>query len=230
MAIKIVPSIISSDLSDLDGEVKKIEEAEADEIHVDVYPMILWILEYHALSKYTIGTFLIESLKKRTSIPLDLHLMVEVDQEVIKRYLDSGCSQITIPVEASYKPKEILKLIKDNRMEAGVSITPLTPIELIYPYLGDVDSVLFLTNNANYGGKIHYDDVVARIRDFKSFSDNKGYTFDIGIDGGVDLENVPKMIEAGVNKLVIGHSFFKENSKKLVGKIRELGKDQVRKG
>ncbi|WP_455367994.1 ribulose-phosphate 3-epimerase [[Eubacterium] cellulosolvens] len=222
MAVRIVPSIISSDLSNLDTEIKKIESAKADRIHIDVYPVLLWILEYHALSKYTIGSFLVDSIQRRTPLPIDLHFMIEVDRQIIMKYLYAKCELITIPIEASYRPEVILQTIRKSGAKTGISINPFTPLDRIYPFLNKIDSILFLTTNANYGGKIYYEQTIERISEFRKISKEKGFSGEIGIDGGVNLKTVPKMLEAGVNTFYIGQSFFKEDSEKLVNGIRRL--------
>lgn len=224
MTVRIVPSIISSDLGNLDTEIKKIESAKADRIHIDVYPVLLWILEYHALSKYTIGPFLVDSIQRRTTLPIDLHFMIEVDNQTIMKYLYAKCELITIPIEASYRPEEVLQTIRKSGAKTGLSINPFTPLDQVYPFLNKIDSILFLTTNANYGGKIHHDHTIARIREFRKVSKQKGFAGEIGIDGGVNLKTVPKMLEAGVNTFYIGQSFFKEDSEKLANGIRELTK------
>lgn len=224
MAVRIVPSIISSDLNNLDTEIKKIESAKADRIHIDVYPVLLWILEYHALSKYTIGSFLVDSIQRRTSLPIDLHFMIEVDNQIITKYLYAKCELITIPIEASYRPEEVLHIIRKSGAKTGLSINPFTPLDQVYPFLNKIDSILFLTTNANYGGKIYYNQTIDRIREFRKTSKQKGFAGEIGIDGGVNLETVPKMLEAGVTTFYIGQSFFKGDSEKLVNGIRELTK------
>ncbi len=203
--IKISPSILSADFSQLGNEIKRLEEAGADMIHVDV-------MDGHFVPNLTIGPPVIKSLRKYTNLIFDVHLMISPVHKYIKDFADAGANIITIHPEATENLKESINLIRSLNKKVGVSLNPESKIDLIKDILKDIDLVLIMSVHPGFGGQKFIPDVINKIKDLKSIKEKNNLNFDIEVDGGINFENSKSVISAGANILVSGTTIFKSNN------------------
>ena len=202
--IKISPSILSADFSQLGNEIKRLEEGGADMIHVDV-------MDGHFVPNLTMGPPIIKTLRKYTKLPFDVHLMISPVHKYIQDYANSGADIITIHPEATENLEESINLIKDLGKKVGVSLNPKTKIDLILNHLNEIDLILVMSVHPGFGGQKFMPEVLDKIKKLKSIKDQKKLNFDIEIDGGINFDNSKLAIEAGANILVSGTTIFKNN-------------------
>ena len=203
--IKISPSILSADFSQLGNEIKRLEEGGADMIHVDV-------MDGHFVPNLTMGPPIIKALRQYTTLPFDVHLMISPVHKYIQDYANAGADIITIHPEATENLKNSIQHIKSLNKKVGVSLNPKTKINLITSLLDELDLVLVMSVNPGFGGQKFIPKVLDKVKELKEIKNQKNLKFDIEIDGGINFDNSKLAIEAGANILVSGTTIFKNNN------------------
>ncbi|MBL0059519.1 MAG: ribulose-phosphate 3-epimerase [Elusimicrobia bacterium] len=199
----MAPSILSADFARLAEEVRRVEKAGADWLHVDV-------MDGHFVPNLTIGPVVVHWLKKCTRLPLDVHLMIEHPEKYIPDFAKAGAWNITVHWEACRRPADVLRLIKKQGCRAGMSVRPRTPIEKVAPYLKELDVVLVMTVEPGFGGQSFMPDMLSKIRwlrerNTKLKSSHQPW---IEVDGGINNETAPLAVHAGAEVLVAGNAIF----------------------
>lgn len=204
--VKIAPSILSADFAKLGEEIKDVEKGNADYIHVDV-------MDGHFVPNITIGPLIVEAIKPTTKLPLDVHLMIENPDQYIPAFVKAGASIITVHQEASVHLHRTIQLIKANNAKAGVVINPGTPAEMIRDVLGDVDLVLIMTVNPGFGGQSFIESTLKKIKQIATWREENGYTFEIEVDGGINISTAKQCVDAGADVLVAGSAVFNQEDR-----------------
>jgi len=200
---KLAPSILSADFSKLGEDVNTIEKAGAHLIHVDV-------MDGHFVPNISYGACVMKSLYGKTEIPFDVHLMIEDPDKYAADFVTNNTAYITVHQEAVSHLNRSISYIKSLGVKAGVSINPATPVSTLENILADVDLVLVMSVNPGFGGQTFIESSLDKIRMLKKIRAEKGYDFEIEIDGGVNLENVEDVLEAGADIVVAGSAIFKD--------------------
>ena len=203
--IKISPSILSADFSQLGNEIKRLEDGGADMIHVDV-------MDGHFVPNLTMGPPVIKALRKYTKLPFDVHLMISPVHKYIQDYADAGADIITIHPEATDNLRDSILHIKKLNKKAGVSLNPETKINVVMELLNEINLILIMSVHPGFGGQKFMPEVLDKIKVLKKIKDDKKLDFDIEIDGGINFDNNKLAIEAGANILVSGTTIFKNNN------------------
>ena len=203
-SIKISPSILSADFGKLGDEVRDLEKAGADLIHIDV-------MDGHFVPNITIGPEVIYKLRKYTSLPFDVHLMISPVHNFIKNFAEAGANIITIHPEATNDLTSSIKKIKSYNKKVGISLNPETSVDKVLPVLNLIDLVLVMSVNPGFGGQKFIENTLDKVKLLRKKIDEKKLKIQIEIDGGINFENSKKAIKAGVNILVSGTTIFKEN-------------------
>ena len=216
--IQISPSILSADFSQLGKEIKKLENAGADMIHVDV-------MDGHFVPNLTIGPPVIKALKKNSLLPFDVHLMISPVHKYIESYASAGADIITIHPEATNDLLGSINKIREFKKKVGVSLNPETKIEIIMEHLDQIDLILIMSVNPGFGGQKFMPEVLNKVKKLDEIRKNLKLNFVIEIDGGINFENSKLAIKSGVDILVSGTTIFKNNNgdiKKNIDLLRSI--------
>lgn len=215
MTIKIAPSLFGADLGNLENQIKAVEECNVEMLHIDV-------MDGNFVPNIAFGPDQVKMLRGKTELFFDVHMMVMEPDRFIPRFVEAGADIITVHQEATTHLHRSLKLIKSFGIKSGVVLCPATPIETLEYVLDEVDMVLLMTVNPGYGGQKFIEKSIEKISDLSNMV--KGYDIDIQIDGGINLETAPKVVEAGANVLVAGSFTFKGDIKKNIKDLRDCVK------
>ena len=213
--VKISPSILSADFGKLGNEIQDLEKAGADFIHIDV-------MDGHFVPNITIGPEVINKLRKYTSLPFDVHLMISPVDDFIKNFAEAGADIITIHPEATNDLISSIKKIKSYNKRAGVSLNPETSVDKVLSILKIIDLVLIMSVNPGFGGQKFIEKTLEKVKILRKEIDSKKLKTQIEIDGGINFENSNMAIAAGIDILVSGTTIFKENGGNLKKNIQLL--------
>lgn len=199
--VKISPSILSADFARLGEEVQAVEQAGADYIHVDV-------MDGHFVPNITIGAPVVKALRPITSLPLDVHLMIENPDKYIPDFASAGADIITVHQEAVLHLHRTIQLIHSLGKRAGVSLNPATPVDTLELILAEVDMVLLMTVNPGFGGQSFIPFTLEKIARMRSMIERSGRNIELEVDGGVNAENIAEIAKAGADVFVAGSAVF----------------------
>lgn len=202
MTIRIAPSILSANFAALGEDIRKVEEAGANLLHVDV-------MDGHFVPNITIGPPVVKSIKKVTKLPLDVHLMISDPDKYIPAFADAGATILTVHTESTIHLDRTLNFIRSQNVMVGVSLNPATPVSAVEHVLGLADMLLIMTVNPGFGGQKFIPYTVEKIRQARLLIAARNYSCAIEVDGGIDTATVPTVVKAGAEVLVAGSAIFK---------------------
>lgn len=213
--VKLAPSILSADFSKLYEDVKKVEDAGVEYLHID-------IMDGHFVPNISFGPMVMKSLKGKTNLVKDVHLMIENPDQFIPEFVDAGADIIVVHQEACPHLHRTIQNIKSHGVKAGVSLNPATSITTLEEVLPELDMVLIMSVNPGFGGQSFIESSLDKIKRLKKMIDDRGLNIDIQVDGGVKVNNVKKVVEAGANVIVAGSAIFAQpDVAKAVSDFRE---------
>ena len=198
---KIAPSILSADFTKLGEEVRRVEEAGADYIHIDV-------MDGHFVPNITVGPTIVKAVRAATELPLDVHLMISNPDDFIGDFVRAGADMITVHAEAVYHLHRSVQQIKREGARPAVSLNPASPLPIIEYILQDLNMVLLMTVNPGFGGQEFIPEVLPKIRRLREILEERGLAVDIEVDGGIGPETIGRVSEAGANVFVAGSAIF----------------------
>jgi ribulose-phosphate 3-epimerase len=198
----IAPSILSANFACIEKEIQAVEEAGADYIHIDV-------MDGHFVPNITVGPLMVEAAKRCTSLPLDVHLMIENPDLYIDEFAKKGSSILTVHPEVCYHLQRTLQCIKDKGVKPAVALNPATPLCTLEHILSDVEMILIMTVNPGFGGQKFISTMLTKIKKLKQMLDHAGRTLPIEVDGGIVVENIAEVAKAGGDIFVSGSGIFK---------------------
>jgi len=202
--VLVAPSILSADFSRLTDEIRRVEEAGADWIHCD-------IMDGHFVDNISFGPAVVQTVRKLTTLPLDVHLMIEHADHFVPRFVEAGANSMTVHVEpeAEHDVGKTLRQIRAAHCRAGLTLNPATPFQLIEPFLGQIDLLLIMTVHPGFGGQSFRADQMSKVRRAHDWKTENNSNIDIEVDGGINRETARVAIEHGANVLVAGTAIFK---------------------
>jgi len=204
---KIAPSILSADFAHLAEEIARVTEAGADMIHVDV-------MDGHFVPNFTIGPPIVKAIRKVTRLPLDVHLMMTNPDDFIHDFIKAGSNYITVHVETCPHLHRTVQSIKEEGVKAGVTLNPATPLSSVEEILGEVDLLLIMSVNPGFGGQGFIPSALDKLRRARAMIDQRGAKVELEIDGGIKVENVAAIAQAGADILVSGSAIFESKDYK----------------
>ena len=215
MELMIAPSILAADLACLADEIARAEEGGCDAMHID-------IMDGHFVPNLSYGPYVTETVRRLTNLPLDVHLMVDNPLDMIGPFADAGSDFLTVHVEVMDDVRRAFDAITARGVHPGVSLKPDTPVESILPLLADVDLALVMSVYPGYGGQKFIEDSCGRVRKIADAAAGVNPGLVLSVDGGVNFDNAPKLVRAGVNHLVAGTTVFRDHgARENIPKLRE---------
>jgi len=219
--LAIAPSILAADFAALGAAVRTIEQGGAELVHVDV-------MDGHFVPNISIGIPVVESLRKATRLPLDVHLMIEAPERFIDAFADAGADSLIVHQEGNHHLQRLLASIRHRNLGVGVAINPATPVSTLAEVLGEVDAVLVMSVNPGFGGQKFLSGSLGKMRRLRDLREREGYKYRIEVDGGVGLDTVTEIARAGGEILVAGTSVFHQpDPAEAVRKLRQTGVDAL---
>ena len=213
MKVRLAPSILSANFANLAEEIRKVEDAGAHLLHVDV-------MDGHFVPNITIGPPVVRSIRKVTSLPLDVHLMISDPDKYIPVFADAGASMVTVHAEATVHLDRTLNFIRAHNMGVGVAINPATPVSVVEHVIGLADMLLIMSVNPGFGGQKFISYVVDKIRQARQMIERRMVQCVVEVDGGIDIDTMPEVIRAGAEVLVAGSAVFHADDP--ARKVREM--------
>jgi len=214
--IKIAPSILSADFARLGEQVAEATKAGADLIHVDV-------MDGHFVPQITIGALVVSAIRKYTTLPLDVHLMIESPEEQITQFAKAGADIITVHVEPCPHIHRVIQMIKATGVKAGISINPATSLSMLEEILPEVDLVLVMTVNPGFGGQTFIESSLDKIARLRAELDRRKLNIELEVDGGINIKTAPRVVKSGATALVAGAAVFSsgESVEEAIKKLRQ---------
>jgi ribulose-phosphate 3-epimerase len=205
--VLIAPSLLSADFSKLSGEIKTVEKAGADLLHID-------IMDGHFVPNITIGPFIVRTIRNATKLPLDVHLMIENPEKYIETFIQAGADYVSVHPETTNHLHRLLRRIKDLGARSGVALNPATPLNVLAYVLDEVDYILVMSVNPGFGGQEFILQSVSKIKHLKEVLSKRGYEIPIEVDGGITPTNAGEVVKAGASILVAGYAIFGAEDRK----------------
>lgn len=205
----VAPSLLAADFSDLKGEIKRMEEAGANYLHLDV-------MDGHFVPNISYGAPVISSIRKHTQLIFDVHLMISDPLKYVDSFIKAGADIITFHYEAVESPMDVLKAIQAKHIPCGIAISPKTPVDAVLPFVGVADMILVMTVEPGFGGQSFMPECLDKVRILRREALARGIDLAIEVDGGINGDNAVHCTEAGANILVAGSSLFKTKKPKTV--------------
>jgi ribulose-phosphate 3-epimerase len=213
--MKLAPSILASDFARLGEVIKETGESDVDLIHIDV-------MDGHFVPNITLGPDIIKAVRPYTDVPFDVHLMVEEPGRYIKQFVEAGADIITVHVEACKHLHSVIQLIQSYGIKVGVVLNPATSVDVVDPFLAELDMVLLMSVNPGFGGQTFIPSTLEKIKRLRRKIANQCLDVDIEVDGGVTTENVKEILSAGANVIVAGSAIY--NNQNISESIHEFKK------
>ncbi len=216
MLRKLAPSILDADFTCLERELRILKSGGADLIHLD-------IMDGNFVPNISFGPRIVRSIKSKTSLPLEVHLMVEKPKNHIKSFIDAGGDIIIIHYETSKHLDRLIQTINEANVKSGIALNPATPLSVIEYLINKIDVLLLMSVNPGFGGQKFIPEMIGKIEKARKIIDNQKKSVSLAVDGGINLNNISKVIEAGVDIIVVGQIIFKsENPEETTRKIKNL--------
>ena len=217
--VKIAPSILSADYTELSRQIQLAEKGGADLFHID-------IMDGHFVPNITVGPVIVNAMRRCTKRPLDVHLMIDHPERMIRPFANAGADIITVHVEAAHDVRKTIKLIENDGKSPGIVINPATPFEKATPFLKDVDLLLIMTVNPGFAGQKFMSELLPKIKEARGFVDRENVKVELEVDGGINMQTASKVTSAGADILVAGSAIFGGKIAQRVRALRKVAEGQ----